>query len=340
MAMKASIVMFLLARKKRLINADKRDNFSRMHRHLPLNALHVFDIAASESSFARAAERLFVTHGAVSRQIRTLEEALGLALFERRNRAVFLTAAGARLHATTRQMFEQLAQTVTSLRPETPARALVLSCEPTLAMRWLIPRLGEFQRAHPNIALHLHSAGGPLDLTAAGVDIAIRRNDFFWGHTLSAAPLADEWIAPVGLPGAFAAEAPQLLHTRTRPQAWQDWRQSARKRNASEVARLGSSLAGQTFEHFYLSLQAAGAGLGLAIGSIYMASDELAAGRLVAPAGFVRDGSAYVALSAVPFEEDPTRTTVLTWIREAMAKTVASLGLIDPPAVPEDASAG
>ncbi|MEF3065487.1 LysR substrate-binding domain-containing protein [Pandoraea apista] len=289
-----------------------------MNRSLPLNALHVFDVAASELSFARAADRLFVTHGAVSRQIRTLENALGLPLFERRNRAVFLTPAGERLYATTRQMFEQLASTVANLHPPSPTHTLVVSCEPTLAMRWLIPRLGTFAQSHPDIALHLHSAGGPLDLTAAGVDVAIRRNDFFWGHTLVSEPLADEWIGPVGLPASFDSPHPTQLHTRTRPQAWQDWQRATRPPTIG-----ASAMSTPPFEHFYLSLQAAGAGLGIAIGSVYMVSDELNAGRLVAPYGFVRDGSAYVALAREPFAANPAREALLHWLRAALAESAA-----------------
>lgn len=294
-----------------------------MNRSLPLNALHVFDVAANELSFARAADRLFVTHGAVSRQIRTLEDALGLPLFIRRNRAVFLTPAGERLHATTRQMFEQLASTVASLQPSTPSRTLVVSCEPTLAMRWLIPRLGAFAQAHPDIALHLHSAGGPLDLANAGVDVAIRRNDFFWGHTLIAEPLADEWIGPVGLPATFDSPHLSPLHTRTRPHAWHDWQRAARHASIAVTPRLDASATTPPFEHFYLSLQAAGAGLGAAIGSVYMVSDELNAGRLVAPFGFVRDGSAYVALAREPFATNPACEVLLRWLRTALAESAS-----------------
>ncbi|AJP58667.1 hypothetical protein UC34_20460 [Pandoraea vervacti] len=298
-----------------------------MKRPLPLNALHVFDVAASELSFARAAERLFVTHGAVSRQIRTLELALGLPLFERRNRAVFLTPAGVRLHATTRQMFEHLATTVASLQPLATSTTLVVSCEPTLAMRWLIPRLGVFAQAHPDVALHLHSAGGPLDFEGARVDVAIRRNDFFWGHSLTAEPLADEWIGPVGLPHVFDVPRLSLLNTRTRPHAWQDWQRAmqttTRMSSALPPPVRETSATTPAFEHFYLSLQAAGAGLGAAIGSVYMVSDELRAGRLVAPYGFVRDGSGYVALSREPFAADPARQALLEWLRDALAEAAA-----------------
>ncbi|AKM29959.1 hypothetical protein AB870_07325 [Pandoraea faecigallinarum] len=289
---------------------------------MPLNALHVFDVAASELSFARAADRLFVTHGAVSRQIRTLELALGLPLFERRNRAVFLTPAGIRLHATTRQMFEQLAATVACLHPPAATVTLVVSCEPTLAMRWLIPRLGAFAHLHPGIALHLHSAGGPLDFDTTGVDVAIRRNDFFWGHALAAEPLAHEWIGPVGLPAAFDTPRLTTLGTRTRPNAWHDW-QRAMRAAARTLPPFETNGTTPLFEHFYLSLQAAGAGLGAAIGSVYMVSDELDAGRLVAPYGFVRDGSGYVALSREPFAADPAKHALLERLREALAQAAA-----------------
>ncbi|MBN4665710.1 LysR family transcriptional regulator [Pandoraea nosoerga] len=290
-----------------------------MNRPLPLNALHVFNVAASELSFARAADRLFVTHGAVSRQIRSLELAVGLPLFERRNRAVFLTPAGERLHATTRQIFEQLDSTLASLQPARRTQPLVVSCEPTLAMRWLIPRLAAFADAHPDIALHLHSAGGPLDLASAGVDVAIRRNDFFWGHSLVAETLADEWIGPVGLPATFGRAQ---LHTRTRPHAWQDWQRAMQRAGASPhtLPRFDADAAPPPpFEHFYLSLQAAGAGLGAAIGSVYMVGDELSAGRLTAPHGFVRDGSAYVALAREPFDRHPAREALLNWLRISLA---------------------
>jgi DNA-binding transcriptional LysR family regulator len=293
-----------------------------MNRSLPLNALLVFDVAANELSFARAADHLFVTHGAVSRQIRSLELALGLPLFERRNRAVFLTPAGERLHATTRHIFEQLDTTVANLRSTHPARPLVVSCEPTLAMRWLIPRLAAFAHAHPDIALHLHSAGGPLDLASAGVDVAIRRNDFFWGHTLVAEPLADEWIGPVGLPSTFAHAQ---LHTRTRPHAWKDWQRAMQLAGAAPdtLPRFDTNAPPPPFEHFYLSLQAAGAGLGAAIGSVYMVSDELSAGQLIAPHGFVRDGSAYVALAREPFADNPACEALLNWLRISLAESAS-----------------
>ena len=114
-----------------------------------LTAFRYFDIAAETESFVRAAERLHVTHGAVSRQVRLLEESLGVELFERRNRAIFLTPAGRALHGTTQAIFKQLEGAVQRLQQQERDNVLVLSCEPTIAMRWLIPRLPRFHAAHP-----------------------------------------------------------------------------------------------------------------------------------------------------------------------------------------------
>lgn len=275
---------------------------------LPLTALHYFDVAAREGSFARAADQLHVTHGAVSRQVRQLESALGLPLFERRNRAVHLNEAGRALHAVTASVFEQLDEV--SRRLSAPERdRLVVSCEPTLAMKWLIPRLPAFQRQHPDINLHLMAAGGPIDLGRSGVDLALRRNDFSWSSTLHAVRICDEWMGPVcrpGLPGRQPLHQATLLHSATRPQAWATWSRHSRIRTHG-APRID-------YEHFYLCTQAATAGLGIAIASFLMVQDELAGGQLHAPHGFIRDGSAYYLLSRYPLERDDASQRFHHWL--------------------------
>jgi DNA-binding transcriptional LysR family regulator len=82
---------------------------------------------------------------------------------------------------------------------------LVLSCEPTIAMRWLIPRLPRFHAAHPDLQLHLVAAGGPVDFARSGVDLAIRRDDFHWDRQLHSQKICDEWIGPVGARSAMAS---------------------------------------------------------------------------------------------------------------------------------------
>lgn len=283
--------------------------------HLPsLNAVRIFEVAARHLSFVRAAAELHVTQGAVSRQIGQLEEVLGVPLFERRNRAVFLTREGVAFQLTCEQVMATLANGIRAIRRPAPVAPLVLSCEPTLAMRWLIPRLAAFRAHHPEIEVHLLAAGGAIDFQQQHVDLALRRNDFNWGADCHAQWVGQEMIAPVCAPalldgGKLRLSRQCLLHTASRPDAWQRWGVASGQRvGARQFAH---------YEHFYLSLQAAGAGLGVAIASLYMVGDELASGRLAAAAGgFVEDGSAYYLLSPLPFEQDRRRQVLLAWFRQ------------------------
>ncbi|PLP97156.1 LysR substrate-binding domain-containing protein [Cupriavidus pauculus] len=295
-----------------------------------LGWIRFFEAAARHQNFARAADELHLTHGAISRQIRQLEDALGVPLFERRNRAVFLTEAGQTLHEAATQSMDLLAAAAERIRAPAPNAALVLSCEPTIAMRWLIPRLGRFSAAHPDIALHLMAAGGPVEFAAQGIDVALRRNDFAFDPQWHTSELAPERVGPVCRPdraSAALADASDAvrLHTRTRPDAWQRWARSA---GVTLPGAPESGLAGQRdawYEHFYLSLQAAAAGLGWAVASEWMAADELADGRLIAPHGFVPDGSAYHLISPVPFARDPRRAALLRWLRAELMRPKAGV---------------
>jgi DNA-binding transcriptional LysR family regulator len=119
----------------------------------PLASFRFFTVAAKTQSFVKAAEQLHVTHGAVSRQVRLLEDAIGVELFDRRNRAIFLNQAGQLLLNVTAPLFDQLEDVVYRLQREGREDVLVLSCEPTIAMKWLIPRLPAFHEAHPNLQI-------------------------------------------------------------------------------------------------------------------------------------------------------------------------------------------
>lgn len=281
----------------------------------PLNALRFFDAAARLGSFVQAAAELHLTHGAVSRQIKLLEESLGVDLFERRNRAVFLTPQGVQLYAATQRTFVQLNAALEALRQPARNAPLVVSCEPTLAMKWLIPRLSDFYQKYPDIHLHIFAAGGPVAFARDGVDVALRRNDFTWDAAVHAEKVCDEWIGPVCTPSFVKRKridlrSQRLLHTATRKTAWAKW-QAASNVDIDHASD-------QTYEHFYLSLQAACAGLGVAIGSILMVQEEISTGRLVAPYGFVQDGSAYYLLSPEPMDTDTRRIAFLKWVRVQM----------------------
>lgn len=283
----------------------------------PLGALRCFEAAARLGGFTRAAQELHLTHGAISRAVRSIEDALGVSLFERRNQRVHLTAAGERLRDAAAAAFDLLAATVRELREPPRKPALVLSCEPSLLMRWLIPRLPALQAAHPQIALQLVAGGGPVGF--GEVDLAIRRNDFAWGRDTHAVALFDERVGPVCAPayrdahidgagrGARWGEGVCLLHSATRPTAWTQWARAARRKPPRAPA--------QTFEHFYFSLQAAAAGVGAAIGPWQLVRDEIEAGVLVAPFGFVADGSAYYLLSPQPLAADSPAAALAQWLR-------------------------
>lgn len=290
----------------------------------PLGALRCFEAAARLESFSRAADELHLTHGAVSRAVRSLEEDLGTVLFERRSRRVFLTAAGARLRDATAEAFAAIATATRELRRHAATGSpLVLSCEPTLLMRWLIPRLPAFQAEHPEVALHLAAGGGPVPFAREGIDLAIRRGDFPFPAGVEAMPIMVERVGPVCSPavaaalrldagvgaagGASSLAGTTLLHTRTRPDAWPRW---------AELSGIAVATGpGRWFEHFYFSLQAAAAGLGVSIGPWALVQQDVEAGTLVAPFGFLADGSDYYLLSPGPIRGDRRAEALLAWLR-------------------------
>lgn len=284
-----------------------------------LIALRSFEAAARLENFSRAAAELHITHGAVSRSVRLLEDELGVLLFERRSRRVFLTDAGSTLARAVGEGLDVMQQAVDALHASARQRQRwVLSCEPTLLMRWLLPRWPAFQAQHTGTDIHL-AAGGGLFSFASALDLAIRRDDFDWPESYHAELLFKERVGPVCRPdkitqwfvntesGWALAPGAERLHTRTRPGAWPEW--------ASAEGLPSANAGGQTFDHFYFSLQAAVAGLGVAIGSWYQVCDDLNSGVLAAPLGFIEDGSRYYLLSPEPFEPGSLQAGLLAWFR-------------------------
>lgn len=270
-------------------------------RGLPsLAALRCFEVAAREESFRAAAEVLNLTHSAVSRSVRVLEEHLGVSLFERVGRRVQLTADGRELAAAVAEGFSVIGRACRTIQQRAERPTLTLSCEPTLLMRWLIPQLPEFQAEHPSFDLQLVAASGtPFQ---GGVDLAIRRNDVGWHGSIESTKLFDERVGPVCRPDLVekffitrgdhrTLRAPvTLLNTKTRSDAWQTWSRLSGERIDTAGLR--------DFEHFYYSLQAAVAGVGVAMGPWCLVSSDIDAGLLTAPMGFIQDGSAYYLLES------------------------------------------
>ena len=299
-------------------NCDS-DSLSARARLPSLLALRCFEAAARLENFSRAGVELHLTPGAVSRAVRLLENELGVALFERRSRRVFLTDAGRILAKATGDGFGLMSRAISELRASAAReRSWVLSCEPTLLMRWLIPRWPDFQARHPHIDVQMVAGGGPFTFNS-NIDLAIRRDDFPWPDSYHAEPLFAEKIGLVCRPdkvahwfdeqstgAALRPDAPPL-HSRTRPGAWQEW--------ARATGMDAPDAPGQSFEHFYFSLQAAVAGLGVAIGPWHLVRDDLESGMLSAPLGFVEDGSRYCLLSPTPLLAASPQAHLLAWLR-------------------------
>jgi LysR family glycine cleavage system transcriptional activator len=276
-----------------------------------LHALRCLEAAARHSSMSRAATELCVTHGAISRQVRQLEEHLGVALFVRGHRRIELTREGAALAHAVGRGLQSMRDGVGEVR-RLRGGPLVVSCEPTLTLSWLVPRL---PRA-PELELQVVQGGGPIELERAGVDVALRRGDFdLTSHF--AALVMDEWLGPVCAPRlvvhARRGTGIPMLHTRTRMDAWSSW--------ASATGVPVPSGKRHVFDHFATSLSAAVAGLGIAIGPYALVHDQLAARHLVAPFGFVRGPIGYHLLSRRPFDQDPRVSRLLAWLRAEATRT-------------------
>ncbi len=257
----------------------------------PLNALRAFEAAARTGSVRLASEELNVTHGAVSRQIRALEEHLGVTLFVKDGRGVKLTDAGSRLGEVAGDAFERLSGVCAELQRQTAEAPFVLGCPGSLLARWFIPRLDRLQRELPELHLQVSASEGELDPNKPGLDATLWFHEPPWPADMQVYELSAERIGPVFSPHLPHAErllsAPAsalldeaLLHTVSRPQAWPSW--------AKNMTLPADSLRlGQGFEHLYFLLEAALAGLGVAIAPQQLVADDLAAGRLLAPWGFV-----------------------------------------------------
>jgi LysR family glycine cleavage system transcriptional activator len=300
----------------------------KMSRRLPsLTALRAFEAAARHENLTRAAEELFVTHGAISRQIRDIELDLGTALFERRGRRLALTDAGRDYQRAVTAAFDDLAAATDRLRQSASARRLTLNVLPTFAMRWLIPRLGRFQQLNPKIELRLVTSDRPLARLGEPFDLAVRRGPEAWPGYQAAAFMA-EWELPVCSPALLRRkpittltdlEQHILLDAETRPDAWQQWLRSVGATHLQFVGR-------QQFDHFYLCLDAAEDGLGFALGPVPLIADDLLAQRLVAPLPELRRRSrSYHWVVPERLAHDPAIRSLCQWLAEEGDRATAGL---------------
>lgn len=274
-------------------------------------------MTARKGSFSEAADALSVTHGAISRHIRTLEDLLGVVLLTRSAHSTKLTPEGARLAAGLGRAFSLIQESIDEIRP----RPLELSCSASIMMHWLLPRLGRLHSNFPTMELGLRTGHGPIDFAQDGVSVAIRLDSIDPPAGIVPVPLTNEWIGAVCSPEYLAASGVQtvadlggqrLLATKTRPHAWKDWYCSI-QHPYSEPHEM------EFFEHFYLLIQAAKVGLGFACVPRMLVQAELESGALVAPFGCV-EGPAKLVLWISPTAKMRSDTDDLVrWIRKEMS---------------------
>lgn len=252
----------------------------------PLTALRAFDAAARHMSFAKAADELNVTPAALSFQIKSLEEHLGQPLFRRLNRAVELTEAGRTLAPGTAEGFARLQAAWAATRRLQDNTSLTITAGPALTAKWLAPRLYEFARAHPEIDLRFSATLRNLDFDRDDVDVAIR---FGYGQDdgLYSVPVRPEWLTPVMTPELAEryptpqslTEAP-LIHDDSigflsPPCDWPAWFRA--------VGVDFTPTHGTHFSNADHAIDAAVAGMGVALGRRPMIIKDVIEGRLVTP---------------------------------------------------------
>ena len=254
----------------------------------PLNTIKAFEAAARHGNFVEAAKDLHVTHWAIGKQIRHLEDWLGVPLFERRARGVALTDHGADLLTDVSAALSRLTSATRRLRGPHSARRLsgigrvnVLS---SFALRWLLPRLSRFQEVYANIEVKISTTSRKLRYVGTAFDIGIRLG-VEYGSGIQCETLMPDRRLPVCSPKILhdrSVETAQdlrrhvLLHSTTTRSAWPQWFSAAGVSGLAPIRHL-------ELDHVYLQLQAAVDGLGVALGSLPLIEADLAAGRLICP---------------------------------------------------------
>ena len=319
-------------------------------RKLPtLKALRAFEAAARHGNFSRAADELHVTHAAISHQVKALEEEAGVALFHRTGRAVELTDAGRALLPQLTLAFDQMSDAWAQVRGETGGPVTV-SVEPSFAARWLVLRLGRFNRAHADIQLRLVPSSEITDFEREDVDIGIRYGLGGWEGVVCerlfeatvypvCAPDFKKWASDIGRPLNRPSDLRYhtLLHEET-VQHWQDWLAAAGVELEPWTAR------GPLFAEASLALQAAAAAQGVALGNDPLAMGDITQGRLVRLFDLeTPDEEAYWLV----YPERSARKTKVqafrNWIREEASLPATEIGAggvtrLRPPPSPSEGS--
>ncbi|MER9593025.1 LysR family transcriptional regulator [Mesorhizobium australicum] len=302
-----------------------------------LAGLQAFECAGRHGNFTLAAAELNLTQGAVSRQIRTLEDQLGVPLFERIRQRVVLSAAG---HSLLPEVIRLLGQTEEMvLRAKAAAdgkKVLSIATLPTFGARWLMRRLPDFLEEHPGTLVNVASRSEPFDFTIDRFDVAIHYGQPIWAHGMCTY-LCSETILPVGSPQLISqwprAESSDfggapLLHLATRPKLWSEWLDKGGDQGTN-------AFHGSRFDQFNMIIEAAVAGMGFALLPRYLIEEELRSGKLsiVLPRPITTDNS-YFVVRPEGKGDNPTASAFQAWLLEQVSPAEAVPGRVQTIAAP------
>lgn len=282
-----------------------------------LSVLQAFECAARHGNFTLAATELNLTQSAVSRQIRTLEDQLGVALFERIRQRVVLSVNGRALLPEVRQLLAQTEDMVLrAMASSDGRRVLSIATLPTFGSRWLMRRLPDFLAQYPGTVVDVASRAEAFDFEVDRFDIAIHYGQPTWAHA-SCTYLCGETILPVASPGLMArfpigepadlATAP-LLHLNTRPKLWSEWFHL-------HSNGIQSAFHGNRFDQFNMIIEAVTAGMGFALLPKYLIEAELKAGDLavVMDRPISTDNNYYI-VTPEGMRENPVANEFKAWL--------------------------
>lgn len=257
----------------------------------PLNSLRLFEAAARLQSFAAAARELHLTASAVSHQIKTLEQFLGVELFSRQGRQVTLSQAGQQYLPSIQRALEGISSASERLRDSVRNQAVTISVAPNFLIRWLMPRMGRFQRRYPEIELQITASTGLIDFGRSNTDMAIYFGQGGW-QDIEQHFIRQVFLVPVCNPillaGEHGLQTPDdlrwhtLIHVSKRQHEWSQWLQLA----GVDEQGFGRGL---QFSSSQLATAAAQEGLGVALADSTLTSREIADGKLVKPFDIMLD---------------------------------------------------
>jgi LysR family transcriptional regulator, glycine cleavage system transcriptional activator len=289
----------------------------------PLDALVTFEAAARHLSFTRAAAERFVTQSAVSRQIKSLEDSVGMPLFRRQHRALALTDEGRQLYETCRELFDRLRITINRLRSGRTRQVLTLTTTPGMASLWLIPRLARFTQRHPGVDVRVDATYDARHLDSEGIDVALRYGPV---ATMRGVRLFGEEVTPVCSPSLRADRGRPLKsaadlrhHTLLRMGSpvdqvplleWEPWFEAMGMTDLQPAATL-------SFTHYDEVISAALLGQGVALGRRPLIDQLLREKKLVVPfQGSMASPRAFFVLVSNAARENAAATALEQWLIE------------------------